>query len=747
MASQKTPPSELEQLASTVKLKLLDPFGKAIDGLKYQVVQGGKIVARGVTDGQGQIQQFVSQLGKELSVQVEHFTTGGMKQIHELTPWNEKMSLKLVSGKVKQKTTLALDEGAPGEYKRKTHVVASGDTLSSIAAKNGITAQAIATLNGIALDSVLHIDQVLKVPTGKPSASAPSPSPTAPAPVPAPSAEPAATKPAPASPDTTPPPDAESDDEPPDTDAPETPAPGSSAESVTTAPVVPPTTDTPAPVAAPANVPPVVDVSEARGENGTPKAAVALQCNQQSCIKLGDKGPLIEELNIRLMGFGNTVSAPNAWNEFTAKTESAVKQFQRDYMGVAETGKVCGAVLVALDDFRAKHPVALAQMKCPCGKCDGFGNGQVDSELAGIFFDAKKTKPRPGVEYPGMHRALLWSLRAARFYVHVKDKDLTYKFLRVSSGYRCWYDNAGYLNGIANAKTKRNSTNHMGNALDLQWTKGESTTRCSGAAVDTLRAEIFVKRLGAQLQWVEKNKVSLETAAQGATSWVHMDVRELATQYKDTRYYAVTQAGLDGDGMVEIAKREGRLALVTCGGVLSTVVIKEASKPVAATQRLPIASLSISAKGIDFIKGWEKLSLKPYDDSEGYCTVGWGRLIDKKKCVDLANEPSLKPFKDGITNTKADAMLKEDIEDVEKKIKRRVQVPMFQQEYDALVALIFNLGGFNKCPKLLSKLNTNDYAGCCDEFADITNGGTSGLVKRRKAEMNMFRNAVYDSTH
>jgi len=688
MATNKEPASELEQLVSTVKLKLLDPFGNAIDGLKYQINRGGKIVAQGVTDGQGRIQQFATQLGKEISVQVDHFTTGTMTQIHQLTPWNEKMSLQLVSGKVKFETQLAPDKGSPGEYRRKTHLVVSGDTLSAIAAKNGTTAQAIAALNGIAVESMLRIGLVLKVPSGK-----------------------------------------------------------SSAAPVAAGTASPPTTNTPAPGAVPANVPPVTQVSEDRGENGTPKATVALQCNQQACIKLGDKGPLIEELNIRLMGFGNTISAPTAWNEFTAKTQGAVKQFQRDYMGVAETGKVCGAFLVALDDFRMKYPVHLAQMKCQCGKCDGFGNNQLDSALAGVFTDAQHTKPRPGVEYPGMHRALLWSFRAALFYVHAKDKALNYRFLRISSGYRCWYDNTGYLNGLANKKTKRNSTNHMGNALDLQWTKGESTTRCEGAAVDTLRSEIFVKRLGAQLKWVEENKLSLETAADGATSWIHMDVRNLVAQYRDTRYYAVTHTGVDGDGMVEFARREGRLGLIACGGILPAVVSKEASKPAASTQRLPIDSLSLSGKGVDFVKGWEKLALNPYDDSEGYCTVGWGRLISKKHCADLANEPGFKPFKEGITNAKANGMLKEDIEDVEIKIKRRVQVPMFQQEYDALVSLIFNLGEFNKCPKLLSKLNTGDYSGCCDEFADITNGGASGLVKRRKAEMNIFRNAVYDSTH
>lgn len=706
--------SEIEQLVSSVKIALLDPFGHAIDGLKYKILQGEKIVARGMTDGHGRVQQFASELGKELSIQVEHFTTGAMTQIHQLTPWNEKMSLKLVSGKVKYKTQLAADKGTPGDYKRKTHVVVRGDTLSGIAAKNGTTAQAIATLNGIALESTLHIGQVLKVPSGKSVAAAPAATPAPAAP------------PVPASTTTT-----------------------DSVADSSTAPVKPSTApDTnPPPVVVPVNVPPPPTVSDSRGENGTPKTTVALQCNQQSCIKLGDKGFLIEELNVRLMGFGNTISAPTAWNEFTAKTENAVKQFQRDYMGVPETGKVCGGFLHALDEFRTKYPVHLEHMKCHCGKCDGFGNNQKDSALAGVFTDAQRTKPRKGVEYPGMHRALLWAFRASLLYAHEKDKTLTFKFLRVSSGYRCWYDNAGFLNGRANSKTKRNSTNHMGNALDLQWTEGNSTTRCIGTSVDKLREKIFVKRLGAQLGWEKINTISLETAEDGARNWVHLDVRELEPQYKDTRYYAVTQSGVDGDSMLEIARRDGRLALVACGGVRPTAVNKPAAEPADTSQRKSVASLSISKKGIEFIKGWEKLSLKPYDDSEGYCTIGWGRLIAKNKCSDLTNDKNFKPYKDGIDKAKADALLELDIKDTESKVKAAVQAPMLQQEYDALVSLIFNLGGFKKCPKLLSKLNTKDYSGCCDEFADITNNGTTGLVKRRKAEMVIFRNNVYDSTH
>jgi GH24 family phage-related lysozyme (muramidase) len=80
-------------------------------------------------------------------------------------------------------------------------------------------------------------------------------------------------------------------------------------------------------------------------------------------------------------------------------------------------------------------------------------------------------------------------------------------------------------------------------------------------------------------------------------------------------------------------------------------------------------------------------------------------------------------------------------------VRKYIHVPVYQQEFDALVSLAFNAGSFRKFPNLVSRINTADYSGGCNEFADITNGGTSGLVKRRQAEMKMFRNNIYDSSH
>ncbi|WP_158206651.1 glycoside hydrolase family protein [Pseudoduganella flava] len=676
--------------------------------MKYLVLDQGRIVAKGVTDAKGNIEKFVAKIGTELSLHVERFGTDEMKKVKTLVPWADQFSVKLLSGKVKQEVPLQEAKGNAGEYQRRTYKVKPKDNLWRIARDNGTSVQELARLNGIKPTDMIHPDQVLKLPLRKDGAAPDAPDGPPPPPPPPPPAPP---PPAPV----------------PHDDGPVEPQPA------------PPPPSPPIPEQKPEATPPAgagqpvpAKPEPGRGENGTPKTTIPLVCDQSGCIKLGDKGPLIEEINIRLTGFGGTATADKPFAEFTAKTEAAVKRFQEDYMGVAGTGKVCGAVLIALDEFRTKYPVSMAGMACPCGKCKGFGNGYTTSEKAGI----KNGKGwHAGTEFPGMHRALLWAMRAALFYTSVKEKALGYKFLAVSSGYRCWYNNKQH---------SRTSTNHMGNALDLQFTRNGGKVRCAGADVDTLRAKVFVARMGAQLSWPNKNKVSLETAKQGAKSWVHMDVREFHPALKADRYYATSQGAVDGLPLMELAKQENRLKLVNCAGIPPA-----APKAEEKTDRLPIDSLKLSAEGIEFIKGWEKYGEKPYDDSEGYCTVGFGHLLAKKTCASMkaAKDAEYELYKDGVTKDEAEKILKKDIKRITDKAKLAIQVPMYQHEFDAVMSLAFNCGGISKFPKLMSKLNTKDYNGCCDEFADITNGGQGGLVKRRQAEMKMFRNKIYDSTH
>ncbi|MGU7807924.1 hypothetical protein ACV2Y2_27145, partial [Escherichia coli] len=90
-------------------------------------------------------------------------------------------------------------------------------------------------------------------------------------------------------------------------------------------------------------------------------------------------------------------------------------------MGVPDTGKICGSVLAALDRFRDEYGIAsyFESMKCPCGECSGFGRSRSGNfrfemynkttrQYVEVYRDAK--------EYNGMHRSLIWALKAMLFY-------------------------------------------------------------------------------------------------------------------------------------------------------------------------------------------------------------------------------------------------------------------------------------------------------------------------------------------
>jgi LysM repeat protein len=58
------------------------------------------------------------------------------------------------------------------------YTVAPGDTLSDIAARSGVSVDAVAAMNGLSVEGPLLAGSALKLPTGSPVAAAPSPAPT-----------------------------------------------------------------------------------------------------------------------------------------------------------------------------------------------------------------------------------------------------------------------------------------------------------------------------------------------------------------------------------------------------------------------------------------------------------------------------------------------------------------------------------------------------------------------------------------
>ncbi len=250
--------------------------------------------------------------------------------------------------------------------------------------------------------------------------------------------------------------------------------------------------------------------------------------------RLGDKGNVVLEINIRLAGFGGLLPT----EEYTELTEKGVKQFQRDYMEKKNPNGIADyETLEAIDEFSEKYRENINDYKCRCGVCNGFGQGQYNGEYSKI----SKLEMYHKYEYPGIHQSLLWAVSASCFYL-TKKLDGKYSINKISSGYRCWEHSI--------TKSKK-TTNHLGKAVDLLFNKNGIRTIVT-SEMEELREKLYSECIGAPKQgdnikynfgW-EKNKFGLEPFEfdqgqnNGANSWIHLDVREFdRTTYLKDSYF------------------------------------------------------------------------------------------------------------------------------------------------------------------------------------------------------------------
>ena len=140
-----------------------------------------------------------------------------------------------------------------------------------------------------------------------------------------------------------------------------------------------------------------------------------------------------------------------------------------------------------------------------------------------------------------------------------------------------------------------------------------------------------------------------------------------------------------------------------------------------------------SDSGLEFIRHHEGLETKAYPDpgsSDGHpWTIGVGHTKGVKKG-------------DTCTVEQAMAWLREDVRDAEAAVLRLVKVPLSQDQFDALVSFVFNVGaGALEKSTLLRMLNSGDYFGAAVQFERWNkNDGRvmAGLTRRRKEERDLF---------
>ena len=139
--------------------------------------------------------------------------------------------------------------------------------------------------------------------------------------------------------------------------------------------------------------------------------------------------------------------------------------------------------------------------------------------------------------------------------------------------------------------------------------------------------------------------------------------------------------------------------------------------------------MKISQEGLSLIKKFEGCELEAYKCAANVWTIGYGSTKGVKKG-------------DTISQEEADKLLLHEMEEYERYINDMVNVDLKQNQFDAMVSWVFNLGPANlKASTLLKVLNAKDYEGVPAQIKRWNKAGgkvLQGLIRRREAESLLF---------
>ena len=146
---------------------------------------------------------------------------------------------------------------------------------------------------------------------------------------------------------------------------------------------------------------------------------------------------------------------------------------------------------------------------------------------------------------------------------------------------------------------------------------------------------------------------------------------------------------------------------------------------------------SVSDVGLRLIEMFEGLSLDPYNDPVGHCTVGYGHLLHHGNCD--GSEPT-------ISREEARRLLRGDAGSAGRSVEGGVIVALNQAQFDALVSFVFNVGSGAFAESTLRRLlNQGAYEEVpvqLNRWVHAEGGVLPGLVRRRRVEGRLFRDGT-----
>lgn len=142
--------------------------------------------------------------------------------------------------------------------------------------------------------------------------------------------------------------------------------------------------------------------------------------------------------------------------------------------------------------------------------------------------------------------------------------------------------------------------------------------------------------------------------------------------------------------------------------------------------------MTLSDAGLAFIKGFEGYRSQAYKDSNGLYACGYGHTSGVTATTTCTEEV-------------ASDWIQQDTGYAQTAINLHVDVPLTQNQFDALVSFAYNLGvSAFVTSTLLKMVNASDFTSATAQFAfwdHIDGVEIAGLERRRQAEAALFGSA------
>ncbi len=143
--------------------------------------------------------------------------------------------------------------------------------------------------------------------------------------------------------------------------------------------------------------------------------------------------------------------------------------------------------------------------------------------------------------------------------------------------------------------------------------------------------------------------------------------------------------------------------------------------------------MKTSQKGINLIVSFEGFSSKPYLDSAGIPTIGYGNTYYPGGKKVTMKDPA-------ITKEKGIELFSSVLPTYEKIVNSKIKLNLTQNQFDALVSHTYNTGGSDGLFSLINKKAEEQTIRNWFTTKYITAAGKTlnGLIRRRKAEADLF---------